>query len=337
MANWLACRDSYYLEREQVFEADTRFLHMAPISHGSGLGLLPTLFRGGCTVTQNAPDLVQWCRHIDIERITVAMLVPTLLYRLLEMPNAQERDLSSLRTLYYGAAPMSPGKLEQLREQFGNIFVQVYGSTECLQPVTTLNKADHAAATHTQLASAGRTAPGIELLVVDDDGSPVPAGSIGEIWTRSRATIAGYLDNPEVSAAEFTNGFWKSGDLGYVDGEGYLYIVDRKKDMIISGGFNVYAIEVEAALNSHPSVTLSAVVGLPHDKWGEAVHAEVVLKPGAEIDEAALIEHVKARIGRFKAPKTIVFVDALPLSAVGKVMRRHIRDKYWRAQPRQVG
>ncbi|MBC8641257.1 AMP-binding protein [Caballeronia sp. EK] len=337
IANWLACRDSYYLEREQTFEAQTRFLHMAPLSHGSGLGLLPTLFRGGCTVTQNTPDLVQWCRNLEAERITMAMLVPTLLYRLLDMPEALKHDLTTLRTIYYGAAPMSPAKLAPLQERFGNIFVQVYGSTECLQPVATLNKSDHAVATPARLASAGRIACGVELLVVEADGAPVAQGVIGEIWVRAGATIRGYLHNPEDTASEFTNGFWKSGDLGYLDEEGYLYIVDRKKDMVITGGFNVYAIEVEAALDAHPAVAISAVVGVPHDEWGEAVHAEVVLKPGAAIDAQALIEHAKGRLGRFKAPKSIAFVDALPLSAVGKVLRRRVRDKYWRDGARQVG
>ncbi|MFX1674803.1 AMP-binding protein [Paraburkholderia sp. A2WS-5] len=336
IANWLACRDSYYLEREQVFDAQTRFLHMAPISHGSGLGMLPTLFRGGCTVTQNAPDLAQWCRNLEAERVTMAMLVPTLLYRLLDMPEASAHDLSSLRTIHYGAAPMSPAKLGPLQERFGNIFVQVYGSTECLQPVATLNKADHAAATPARLASAGRIACGIELLVVDERGMPVPAGDIGEIWIRAASTIVGYLNNPEGTAAEFSNGFWKSGDLGYLDEEGYLYIVDRKKDMIITGGFNVYAIEVEAALNAHPAVAISAVVGVPHDEWGEAVHAEVVLKADAAIDTDELIAYVKARIGRFKAPKSIAFVEALPLSVVGKVLRRQIRERYWGQKRRRV-
>ncbi|WP_322033897.1 AMP-binding protein [Paraburkholderia sp. J76] len=335
-ANWLACRDSYYLEREQVFEAQTRFLHMAPISHGSGLGMLPTLFRGGCTVTQNAPDLTHWCRNIEAERATVAMLVPTLLYRLLDMPEARDHDLSSLRTLYYGAAPMSPARLKPLQERFGNVFVQVYGSTECLQPVATLNKADHAAATPERLASAGQIACGAEVQVMSESGAPLPAGQIGEVWLRSAATIGGYLDNPEGTAAEFSNGFWKSGDLGYLDEEGYLYIVDRKKDMIITGGFNVYAIEVEAALNAHPAVAISAVVGVPHDEWGEAVHAEVVLKAGAVADAGELIAYVKARIGRFKAPKSIAFVESLPLSTVGKVLRRQIRDKHWGNQARQV-
>ena len=335
--NWLACRDSYYAEDEQVYEADTRFLHMAPISHGSGLGLLPTLFRGGCTVTQNAPDLKAWCANLEAERITMAMLVPTLLYWLLDMPEASSHDLSHLRTVWYGAAPMNPAKLKQLQARFGNIFLQAYGATECLQPVTTLYKRDHLDVDAPRLASAGRVAFTAEVRVMDEDGKPVPQGETGEVWLRSRATISGYFGNPEATAAEFCNGFWKSGDLGYLDEEGYLYIVDRKKDMIITGGFNVYAIEVEAALDAHPDVAMSAVVGVPHEEWGEAVHAEVVLRRGGTVDAQELIEHVKARIGRYKAPKTVAFVEGLPLSVAGKVLRRQVREKYWKDQSRRVG
>ncbi|MET0540898.1 MAG: AMP-binding protein [Variovorax sp.] len=337
MDNWLACRDSYYAEDEQVYEAGTRFLHMAPISHGSGLGLLPTLFRGGCTVTQNTPDLEAWCRHIESERITMAMLVPTLLYWLLDMPEATQHNLSSLRTVWYGAAPMSPAKLLQLQARFGNIFLQVYGATECLQPVTTLYKRDHVDVDARRLASAGRVCTTAEVRVMDEQGRPVPMGETGEVWLRSRATISGYHGNPEATAAEFSNGYWKSGDLGYLDDEGYLYIVDRKKDMIISGGFNVYAIEVEGALDAHPAVAMSAVVGVPHAEWGEAVHAEVVLRAGNRASAEELIDHVKGRIGRFKAPKAVTFVEGLPLSVAGKVLRRQVREKYWKDQARRVG
>lgn len=336
MDNWLACRDAQYAFEEQLHHPETRFLHMAPISHGSGMGLLSTLFRGGCTVTQNAPDLKQWCRTVERERITMAMMVPTLLYRLLDLADADACDLSTLQTLQYGAAPISPLKLRRLLERFGEIFCQSYGATECLQRAAYLSKSEHGRASEARLASAGRVAPGMELMIADDGGHEQPRGSTGEIWLRSRATISGYHDNPEATASEFSNGFWKSGDLGYVDEDGYLFVVDRKKDMIISGGFNVYAIEVEAALNAHPAVANSAVVGVPHDEWGEAVHAEVELRAGAHAGTGALIEHVKQRIGRFKAPKSIVFVDALPLSPVGKVIRRQVREKYWSDRGRKV-
>jgi acyl-CoA synthetase (AMP-forming)/AMP-acid ligase II len=337
MDNWLACRDAFYAESEVVFEADSRFLHMTPVSHGSGLSFLPTLFRGGCTVTQNAADLAQWCRNLEAEKITIASLVPTLLYWLLDLPEAASRDLSSLRTVYYGAAPMSPSKLGQLQERFGNIFLQIYGATECLQPATTLHKSDHLDPDGKRLSSAGRVSPTVELLVVDEAGNPLPCGSTGEIWLRSRATIEGYRNNPEGTAGEFSNGYWKSGDLGYLDEDGYLYLVDRKKDMIITGGFNVYAIEVEAAINSHPTVAMSAAIGVPHEEWGEAVHAEVVLRKNAQASAEELIAHVKGRIGRFKAPKSIAFVEALPQSVVGKVLRREVREKYWKDRSRQIG
>jgi acyl-CoA synthetase (AMP-forming)/AMP-acid ligase II len=334
--NWLACRDSYYVEGDQTFEPGSRMLHIAPISHGSGLGVLGTLFRGGCTVTQNAADLKQWCRNVEAEKITIASLVPTLMYWLLDLSEATHHDLSTLRTIYYGAAPMSPSKLGQLQGRFGNVFVQVYGATECLQMATTLSKADHLDPGAKHLASAGRVSPMVELLVVDEAGKRLPPGSTGEVWLRGRATIPGYYKNPEATATEFTDGFWRSGDLGYIDEEGFLYIVDRKKDMIITGGFNVYAVEVEAALSSHPAVAMSSVVGVPHEEWGEAVHAEVVLKQDAQVSTEELIDHVKGRIGRFKAPKSIRFVDELPLSPVGKVLRRKVREKYWKGQSRRV-
>ncbi|MWV17029.1 AMP-binding protein [Pseudomonas sp. L-22-4S-12] len=334
--NWMALRDSMYMESEQPYQPDTRFLHMAPISHGSGLGLLPTLFRGGCTVTQNIPDMVQLCRNIEAERITMTLLVPTMIYRLLEMPEARQYDLSSLRTLAYGAAPMSPTKLRQAQEHFGNVFMQIYGATESLHAVAILGKNDHLSATEKQLGSAGRIAAAAEVIIVDDDGKEVPLGQTGELWVRSRGTISGYYNNPEGTAAEFENGFWKSGDLGYIDDEGFLFLVDRKKDMIITGGFNVYAVEVEAALNSHPAVSNSAVVGVPHEEWGEAVHAEVILKAGARVSVEELQEHVKARLGRFKVPKSILIVDSLPTSVVGKVLRRLVRDKYWKAGDRRI-
>jgi fatty-acyl-CoA synthase len=167
----------------------------------------------------------------------------------------------------------------------------------------------------------------------------LPIGNTGEIWLRTRATISRYYRNAEATAAEFTSGFWKSGDLGYVDEGGYLFIVDRKKDMIVTGGFNVYAVEVEAALSEHPAVVMSAVVGVPHPDWGEAVHAEVILRQDVQnvtIGAGELIDHVKTRLGTYKAPKTIKFVEELPLSPVGKVLRRKVKEPYWAGRDRRV-
>jgi fatty-acyl-CoA synthase len=338
--NWLASRDSFWTPPEPLFDTETRTLLMAPVSHGSGMGLLSLYFRGGCAITQNVPDLKQWCRNVEAERATMSPLVPTLLYRLLELEEAKRHDLSTLRTIFYGAAPMSATKLRQLQERFGNIFVQIYGSTEAFQMVAVLIKKDHvcgADGAPGHLASAGRVSPEVEVVIVDDEGRALPAGQTGEIWIRGRGTISGYFGNPEATAQEFCDGFWKSGDLGYLDTEGFLYIVDRKKDMIITGGFNVYAIEVENALNSHPEVVMSAVVGVPHADWGEAIHAEVILKPNAAVSGDQLIQHAKDRIGKYKAPKSVAFVSELPLSPAQKVLRRLVRDKYWKDQTRRVG
>ncbi len=336
--NWLACRDAFYAHPEPLWRTDMRFLHLAPLSHGSGLMVLPCFFRGGCAVTQNVPDLGHWCANVDAERVTAAMAVPTILYRLLELPEAKEHDLSSLETLIYGAAPMSPDKLRLLQERFGNVFVQVYGATECCIPVTCLGKAEHLEGLERPelLASAGRVTPGVEVRVVDGEDRPVAVGEIGELLLRSRGTITGYHRNPEQTAAEFHDGFWRSGDLGFVDEDGFVTIVDRKKDMIVSGGFNVYATEVEAAIDSHPAVLMSAVVGVPHEEWGEAIHAEVILKDGEEATSDGLIEHVKEHLARFKAPKSVAIVDELPVSSAGKVLRRRVREKYWTGRGRRV-
>jgi len=336
--NWLACRDAFYAHPEALWRTGMRFLHLAPLSHGSGLMVLPCFFRGGCTITQNVPDLGRWCANVEAERVTAAMAVPTLLYRLLELPEAKEHDLSSLETLIYGAAPMSPDKLRRLQERFGNVFVQIYGATECCIPVTCLGKSDHAEALERPqlLASAGRVTPGVEVRVVDSEDRPVATGEIGELLLRSRGTISGYFQNAEQTATEFDKGFWRSGDLGFLDEHGFVTIVDRKKDMIVSGGFNVYATEVEAALDSHPAVLMSAVVGVPHEEWGEAIHAEVILKNGQEAAPEHLIEHVKEHLARFKAPKTVAIVEDLPLSSAGKVLRRAVREKYWSGHDRRV-
>jgi acyl-CoA synthetase (AMP-forming)/AMP-acid ligase II len=187
------------------------------------------------------------------------------------------------------------------------------------------------------LSSAGRVTAGVVVEIMDDDGEPVKRGEIGEFWLRSRGVCLGYLDNPEKTAEEFYDGYWKSGDMGYKDENGYIYLVDRKKDMIISGGFNIYATEVEAAINAHNAIFMSAVVGIPHEEWGEAVHAEVMLREGEQVSEQELIAFVKESLGSYKSPKSIVIVDQLPLTVVGKVLRKDVRKKYWENSDRAVG
>jgi len=337
--NLMGTRDACYVDQDFEFDERTRCLHVAPLSHGSLILFLATLFVGGTTVTMNQVDLPRWMDLVQAERITHSFLVPTALYRLLDLQQQQPRDLSSLRTIVYGAAPMSPSKMSALVAAMGNVFVQGYAATEAAMFVSVLGKRDHLNADGTpsaHLGTAGRVTPGVEVVITDDQGRPVPVGTTGEIRICCRATINGYYLNPEGTAAEFIDGAWRSGDLGYLDENGFLTIVDRIKDMIITGGFNVYAVEVEAALNSHPAVLMSAVVGVPHDEWGEAVHAEVVLRPGVSVTEAELIELAKTRLGSYKAPKSIKFVAALPLSPVGKVLRRVVRQADWAGQERNV-
>lgn len=339
--NLMACRDGGFGNPDFGFNDRTRMLHVAPLSHGTLVGFVPTFYAGGANVTLNQLDLEQWRQTVEQQRVTHSFLVPTVLYRLLELQRTNPRDFSSLNTLIYGAAPMSPAKLEELIACFGPIFAQVYAATEVPMFVSTLDKAEHEIGQKAEggiehLSSAGRPTPGVEVYVTDERGKPLPMGQFGEIRIRSRAVIKGYYNNPETTAAEFADGAWKSGDLGYIDEDGYLHIVDRLKDMIISGGFNVYAIEVEAALASHPAVMMCAVVGVPHPEWGEAVHAEVLLRPGASVEAAELIAHAKEKLGSYKAPKSLVFVEQLPTSVVGKVLRRVVKERYWQNMQRRV-
>jgi len=300
---------------------------------------LPSFFVGGCNITMNTVDLPRWLDLVEAEGITHSFLVPTILYRLLDLQRDRPRKLNSLRTIIYGAAPMSPAKLRDLLDCMGDVFVQLYGASEAAMCVSILNKRDHRRALEgnmERLASAGRVAPGIEVVITDPDGAPVANGQTGEICIRCRATVSGYHDNPAATKTDFFDGFWRSGDLGMLDDDGFLTIVDRLKDMIITGGFNVYAIEVEAALNAHPDVTMSAVIGIPHPEWGESVHAEVVLRPDANVTEDALIAHTRQLLGGYKTPKSLRFVPELPLSSVGKVLRRAVRAPYWAGQERMV-
>ena len=337
--NLMGCRDSAFIHPELGIDAQARFLHVAPLSHGTQMLFHPTLFAGGTNITMNALDLDGWIDTVEAEAVTHSFLVPTALYRLLELQRSHPRDLGSLRTLVYGAAPMSPAKLQGLLNCFGPIFVQCYAATEATMIVSVLGKDDHRSdseAALKRLSSAGRITPGVEVFVADENGVEMPAGEIGEIHIRCRAIVQGYYRNPEGTASEFSDDVWHSGDLGFIDQDGYLFIVDRLKDMIISGGFNVYAVEVEAALAAHPTVLISAVVGVPHEEWGEAVHAEVVLREGVEIAPESLIDHVKQQLGSYKAPKSVHFVSELPLSPVGKVLRREVRAKYWQNRERGV-
>ena len=309
-----------------------RALFFSPLHHAaSGSVVIPVHIKGGAVVTLNSADPEEIGRAIEDHQVDMIYAVPTVLYRMLEIDLPGRYDLGSLKTIRYGGSPISPAKLEILLKHFGPIFVQGYGSTECWPSVTILGRNDHNTRTRQQidrLLSVGRPMPGEEVIICDQDGQVMPPGQRGEIWIRGPNTISGYFKAPELTAKNFSgSGFWKSGDMGYMDAEGYVYLVDRKQDMIITGGYNVYAIEVENCLNSHPAVQNSAVVGIPHDIWGEAVCALVTLARGSTASPAELIEHCKRHLARYKAPKKVAITEQLPLSPAGKVLRREVREK----------
>ncbi|MGQ4598385.1 long-chain-fatty-acid--CoA ligase [Nocardia sp. R6R-6] len=264
---------------------------------------------------------------IENHAVTDVLLVPTMIYALLDSPDGRNRDLSSLKRLIYGAAPVTPSALTKVRDLFPEAeLVQAYGMTE-LSPITTLLlPADHERPD--LLTSAGRALPHSTVRIVDTDrGVELPRGEIGEIVSRGDHVMLGYWGMPEATAAAVRAGWMHSGDAGYMDDQGYVYVVDRLKDMIISGGENVYTIEVENALGSHPAVASSAVIGVPDQHWGERIHAFVVRKPGTSVDDAELIQHVRSLIAGYKVPRGVTFLDGLPLSGAGKILKRTLRDQ----------
>ncbi|QQS13752.1 MAG: AMP-binding protein [Rhodospirillales bacterium] len=315
------------------FPRDPRFLAVAPITHVAGTKVLPTLMLGGTTRLVKGFDPAKVLSIIERERINFTLLVPTMIYMLLDHPALERTDLSSLELLLYGASPMSPTRLVEGLQRIGPVFSQLYGQTECY-PVSVLRKADHDAKRPELFASCGAPVAGCQVKLMDDDMAEVAPG---EICVRAPYAMERYWKREEQTADTMKGGWVRTGDVARADGEGYLYIVDRKKDMIVTGGFNVFPREVEDVLTSDPGVAMAAVIGVPDVKWGEAVKALVVRKPGATPDPEALMRLVKERKGAAQAPKSVEFVDTLPLTAVGKVDKKVLRATYWAGQSRQVG
>lgn len=314
---------------------EVRFLAATPLSHAAGAMLTPTLTRGGAFHFLQSFDPETFLRTVEQERITAAFLVPTMLYVLLDYPKLRDFDLSSLEMIIYGAAPMSPVRLQQAISIFGPVFCQLYGQTEAPNTITYLSKADHQISG--RLGSCGVPLAGNIVRIMRSDGEEAAVGEAGEICVRGPIVMDGYWNRPEENQAVFLNEWLKTGDVARADADGYLYIVDRAKDMIISGGFNLYPREIEDVLVEHEAVGQAAVIGIPDEKWGEAVRAVVVARPGAKQDGDALIAYVRERKGSLYAPKSVEFVDALPLTAVGKLDRKRLREVYWSAQDRKVG
>ncbi|WP_207887311.1 class I adenylate-forming enzyme family protein [Pseudomonas sp. 30_B] len=317
-------------------------LAAAPMTHTAGLLSLPCTSLGGTVVVVTKPDPALLLAAIPQYRVTEFFLPPTVIYRLLDIPQLKDKvDFSSLRYFMYGAAPMSVEKLKQAIETFGPVMAGGYGQTEApgsiafLRPVEHLDASGNVASDE-RLSSVGRPSPLIRCEIMNDAGEILPQGESGEICVRGDLVMKGYYKAPDKTAETLCNGWLHTGDIGHIDAEGYLHITDRKKDMIISGGFNVYPSEVEQVLWSHPAVQDCAVIGVPDEHWGEAVKAVVELNAGQEIDAQELIALCKEKLGSVKAPKSVDFVQALPRSPVGKVLKKDLRARYWADTRRSI-
>lgn len=316
---------------------EIRFLAATPISHSAGVTLFPVMMRGGLMRLVQGFEPEVYAGVVAAEKINATFLVPTLIYALIDNADLRARhDLSSLETIIYGAAPMSPDRLLEGMKIFGKVFVQLYGQTEAPQIITSMRKCDHDETKPQRLGSCGRPSPMVEVKLFDAEMREVGVGEPGEICVRGPLVMDGYWKRADANAETFRGNWLHTGDVAIRDEEGYFYIVDRTKDMIISGGFNIYPREVEDALMSHQAVASAAVIGIPDDKWGEAVKAFVVLKTGATTSVTDLQAHVKDKRGAPWSPKTIDFVDVIAVTGLGKIDRKALRTPYWKDRTRGV-
>jgi long-chain acyl-CoA synthetase len=318
------------------FDAASRVLVAMPLFHIGGAGwAIGGLAAGGTGVIIRdlTPQLL--LDTLVAQRITHAFVVPAVIEMLLATPGIDTADLSALRCLAYGAAPISEGLLARAQAALDVGFFQIYGMTEATGAATVLGPHEHKYPG--LVASAGRPVPGVEVRIADPEtGTERAVGEVGEIWLRSRQVMQGYWKLPAETAATLVEGGWlRTGDAGCLDADGYLFIRDRVKDMIISGGENIYPAEVEAALSTHPDVASAAVIGIPSDKWGETVLAVVVAR-NADATERSLIDHCRSRLAHYKCPTKVEFVDQLPMNPSGKVLKRELRQPYWTSQARAV-
>lgn len=315
-------------------------LAAAPMTHSAGFLSLPASARGGSVVVLAKPDPEALLKAIEGQSVTEFFLPPTVIYRLVEMPGISERDFSSLKYFMYGAAPMSVEKLKQAIEVFGPVMLQGYGQSEAPGGIAAMRPGDHfvagKVASDRRLSACGKPSVLNALAIKDEGGRTLAKGESGEICVRGDIVMMGYYKQPEKTAEAIIDGWLHTGDIGHLDSDGFLHITDRKKDMIISGGFNVYPSEVEQVLWTHASVLDCAVIGVPDENWGEAVKAVVELKDGTEVSSEELIALCKHKLGSVKAPKSVDFVTTLPRSPVGKVLKKELRDAYWQGVDRRI-
>lgn len=310
-----------------------RFLLVTPLSHAGAAFFTPTVVKGGEMFVLSGFDPAEVLRVIEKRRITATFVVPSILYALMDHPDSHTRDLSSLETVYYGASAINPVRLAEAIERFGPIFAQCYGQSEAPMAISYLAKKDHGGR---RLTSCGRPTLFCRTALLGPDGTPVPRGEVGEICVSGPLVSGGYWNLPEATAETFRDGWMHTGDLAREDEDGFWYIVDRTKDMIVTGGFNVFPREVEDVVAEHPSVAQVCVIGTPDDKWGEAVTAVVVLRPGAVSDAQAvgamtaeIQAAVRERKGPVHSPKQVIVVDSVPVTALGKPDKKAVRARFW--------
>lgn len=323
-----------------------KFLLCTPLSHAGAAFFVPSLLKGGQLVVLAKFDPAEVLRTIEEEQITATMLVPSMLYALMDHPDSRTRDLSSLETVYYGASPINPVRLAEAIERFGPIFAQYYGQSEAPMVISYLAKYDHPKPGENprRLSSCGRPSAFLRTALLGADDKPVAPGEPGEICVAGPLLAGGYWGLPEQTAEAFRDGWLRTGDVAREDEDGFWYIVDRTKDMIVTGGFNVFPREVEDVVAEHPSIGQVGVIGVPDEKWGEAVTAVVVLRADADASDdgkatvtAEIQQSVKDRKGAVQSPKQVIFADALPLTALGKPDKKALRAQYWEGAGRGVG
>lgn len=312
----------------------------APMTHTAGLLAVPCTAQGGTVVVVTKPDPALMLGAIAQYKVTEFFLPPTVIYKLLEIPGIEKVEFSSVKYLMYGAAPMSVGKLKKAIELWGPIMAGGYGQTEAPAGISNLRPDEHMVdgqiAGDGRLSAVGRPNPLIRVEMMNDANQILPRGETGEICVRGDLVMKGYYKQPEKTAETIINGWLHTGDVGHIDADGYLHITDRKKDMIISGGFNVYPSEVEQVIWCHPAVQDCAVIGVPDEKWGEAVKAVVELNGDCSVTAEELIALCKSRLGSVMAPKSVDFIAVLPRSPVGKVLKKDLREQYWEKAQRKI-
>ena len=331
--------DNYFCKATGIadkwrFDGDSVNLAVMPMFHMAGSGwALVGLCEGARTVVLRDVDPSAILAAVARHGVTNMLLVPVVIQRLLDTPGVGVTDFSALRAIVYGASPITDDVLVRALELFDCDLLQVYGMTETTGSITQLDRHDPAL-----LRSCGKPFEWVEIRIVDDTGADVPAGTVGEVWTRSRQNMRGYWNNPSATAAALTREGWlRTGDAGYLDSSGFLFLHDRVKDMIVSGGENIYPIEVENVLMTHPGVDDVAVIGVPDATWGEAVTAIVVPVAGTCPSAAELIGYARERLAAFKLPKSVTFADTLPRNPSGKLLKRALREPYWRGTDRRIG